>query len=126
MFTNFSGEALDSIAKIVISLFDYITQHKEEVQSLMDKILAFLSWLADHPGVLITVFKLAVIGKIASVLKTLLSPLGSLFSLLSKIYNLGKGKGIFQGIANGAKGLVGKAKSLFSFGKGATTAAGGA
>lgn len=126
MFTNFSGEALDQIAQIVISLFDYIAQHKEEVQSLMDKILAFLSWLADHPGVLVTVFKLAVIGKIASVLKTLLSPLGSLFSLLYKIYNLGKGKGIFQGIANGVKGLAGKAKSLFRFGKGATTAAEGA
>lgn len=126
MFTNFSGEALDQIAQIVISLFDYIAQHKEEVQSLMDKILAFLSWLADHPGVLVTVFKLAVIGKIASVLKTLLSPLGSLFSILFKIYNLGKGKGIFQGIANGVKGLAGKAKSLFSFGKGATTAAEGA
>lgn len=126
MFTNFSGEALDQIAQIVISLFDYIAQHKEEVQSLMDKILAFLSWLADHPSVLVTVFKLAVIGKIASVLKTLLSPLGSLFSILSKIYNLGKGKGIFQSIANGAKGLVGKAKGLFSFGKGATTAAEGA
>lgn len=126
MFTNFSGEALDYIAQIVISLFDYIAQHKEEVQSIMDKILSFLSWLADHPGVLVTVFKLAVIGKIASVLKTLLSPLGSLFSLLSKIYNLGKGKGIFQGIANGVKGLAGKAKSLFSFGKGATTAAEGA
>lgn len=126
MFTNFSGEALDSVAKIVISLFDYIAQHKEEVQSLMDKILTFLGWLADHPGVLVTVFKLAVIGKIASVLKTLLSPLGSLFSLLYKIYNLGKEKGIFQSIASGAKGLAGKAKGLFSFGKGATTAAEGA
>ena len=126
MFTSFSGEALDSIAKIVISLFDYIAQHKEEVQNLMNKILTFLGWLADHPGVLITVFKIAVISKVASVLKTLLSPLGSLFSLLSKIYNLGKGKGIFQGIANGVKGLAGKAKNLFSFGKGATTAAEGA
>lgn len=126
MFTNFSGEALDSVAQIVISLFDYIAQHKEEVQSLMDKILAFLSWLADHPGVLVTVFKIAVIGKIASVLTTLLSPLGRLFSLLSKIYNLGKEKGIFQSIASGAKGLVGKAKGLFSFGKGATAAAEGA
>ena len=126
MFTNFSGEALDSVAQIVISLFDYIAQHKEEVQSLMDKVLTFLGWLADHPGVLVTVFKIAVIGKIASVLKTLLSPLGSLFGLLYKIYNLGKGKGIFQGIANGVKGLAGKAKSLFSFGKGATAAAEGA
>ena len=126
MFTNFSGEALDQIAQIVISLFDYIAQHKEEVQSLMDKILTFLGWLADHPGVLVTVFKIAVIGKIDSVLTTLLSPLGRLFSLLSKIYNLGKDKGIFQSIAKGAKGLAGKAKSLFSFGKGATAAAEGA
>ena len=126
MFTNFSGEALDYVAQIVTSLFDYIAQHKEEVQSLMDKVLSFLSWLADHPGVLVTVFKVAVIGKVASVIKTLLSPLGSLFGLLSKIYNLGKGKGIFQGIANGVKGLAGKAKSLFSFGKGATVAAEGA
>lgn len=123
MFTNFSGEALDQIAQIVISLFDYIAQHKEEVQSLMDKVLSFLSWLADHPGVLVTVFKLAVIGKIASVLKTLLAPLGSLFNLLFNIYNLGKGKGIFQGIASGVKGLAGKAKGLFNFGKGATVAA---
>ena len=126
MFTNFSGEALNYVAQIVTSLFDYIAQHKEEVQSLMDKVLSFLGWLADHPGVLVTVFKIAVIGKVASVLKTLLSPLGSLFSLLSKIYNLGKGKGIFQGIANGVKGLAGKAKGLFNFGKGATVAAEGA
>lgn len=126
MFTNFSGEALDYVAQIVTSLFDYIAQHKEEVQSLMDKVLSFLSWLADHPGVLVTVFKIAVIGKVASVLKTLLAPLGSLFSLLSKIYNLGKGTGIFKGIADGAKGLVGKAKGLFNFSKGATTAAEGA
>ena len=126
MFTNFSGEALDYVAQIVISLFDYIAQHKEKVQSLMDKVLSFLGWLADHPGVLVTVFKIAVIGKVASVLKTLLAPLGSLFSLLSKIYNLGKGKGIFQGIANGVKGIAGKAKGLFNFGKGATVAAEGA
>ena len=125
MFTNFSGEALDSIAKIVISLFDYITQHKEEVQSLMDKILTFLGWLADHPGVLITVFNLAVISKVTSVLTNLLSPLGRLFKLLSDIYKFGKEKGIFQSIADGAKGLVGKAKGLFSFSKGATTAAEG-
>ena len=126
MFTDFSGEALASIAKIITSLFDYISQHKEEVQSLMDKVLDFLSWLADHPGVIVSVFKLAVLGKVISVVTNLLSPLGSLFNVLSKIFKLGKGKGVFSDVASGVKGIVGKTKGLFNFGKGATVAADGA
>lgn len=126
MFTNFSGEALAYVAQIVTSLFDYVAQHKEEVQSLMDKVLSFLSWLADHPGVLVTVFNIAVLSKVVSVVIKLLEPLGKLAKLLFKIGKFGKEKGIFAGIAKGAKGLVGKAKGLFGFGKGATAAAEGA
>ena len=126
IFTNFSGEALTSIAQIITSLFDYIAQHKEELQSLMDKVLDFLSWLAEHPGVIISVFKIAVLSKAVSVITNLLGPLGKLAELLFKVGKFAKDEGIFAGIAKGAKGIAGKAKGLFNFGKGATVAAEGA
>lgn len=103
MFGDFTSEAFKELGEIVAQLIQDLIANKDDVKGFLDKIIGFLDFLSNHTGIIEGVFKIAVISKIASSLGSILSPLGSLIGLLSKMPGFSN---VFKTVGGGIKDIV--------------------